>query len=89
MDKKIKEILKYSGLILYSMLILSLGFIIGMIYGETLLISSVGEALSYTNMNIEININESKLVEELRTSFIPILKETLNQTTNMRVIENV
>jgi len=54
------------------------GIIVGMGIQQRIFFIGLGEALSYTN--IEINFNETKLVEEMNKTFIPNFKAVMNDT---------
>ncbi|MFA5396157.1 MAG: hypothetical protein WC346_09145 [Methanogenium sp.] len=60
------------------LLFVSLGFILGMAYEQRLIYVSVGEALSYTN--IQVNVNETKLIQEFNQTIFPQIKSMFNQT---------
>lgn len=70
-QKKKKYRFKIYGISIIIILFLSLGFILGMTYEQRLIYVSFGEALSYTN--IEFNINETKLVDRVTENMKPII----------------
>lgn len=64
-----------------------LGFILGMFYQQIAIIEGAGKILSYTD--IQVNFNETKLVDDLTNNFVPAFKEALNETlTNNLNITN-
>jgi len=62
-----------------------MGFIGGMIYEQHLIIQEVGTALSYANMKVDINFNETKLVDEINTRVIPKFQEMFNNTNLLKM----
>lgn len=59
------------------------GTILGVLGGITLIINEVGQALSYMDADITINLNETKLVEEINRTikFPTILNTTIPERT--------
>lgn len=82
--KKTNWIKVIEFMIIY-LLFVSLGFIIGMSYQQRLTAVVIGEALSYTNIKVDVNFNETKLTEELQNKFIPAFKEALNQSLEKKL----
>ena len=63
MEKKTRFL---SGVLKYVMLygfFVALGFILGMAYQQVLITQEVGNILSYSNIDINVNMNETKLVD--------------------------
>ena len=63
---KILKIITYA---IPYLLIASLAFGLGIVYGEVLLISLAEHALSYTNIEVNFNMNETKLVDYTMQKF--------------------
>lgn len=76
--QKKKSWIKIVTYLIPFLLFLSLGFILGMAYEQRLIYVSVGEALSYTN--IQFDINETKLIQEFNQTILPQIKSMFNQT---------
>ena len=58
------------------------GIIIGMITGQMVfkvIVVEVGESLEGTTFNIEVDLNETQLIEGFKESFIPIFNETIQE----------
>lgn len=81
-NKKNKQerIIKIIGFIILYLLFASVGFILGMAYEQRLIAVAVGEALSYTNIKVDVNFNETKFTQEIQDNVIPAFKEAINQT---------
>ena len=75
--KKINSVCIY--VILYSFF-LAMGFIAGMYFQQMVVSQEVGKILSYSNIDVTVNFNESRFVDELNNRFIPEFKEAVNQT---------
>lgn len=72
--------IKIVGFMITYLSFVSLGFILGMIYQQKLTAVVIGDALSYTNIKVDVHFNETKLTQELTNKFIPAFKEALNQS---------
>lgn len=57
-----------------------MGFIGGIYFQQILISQEIGKILSYSNIDVTVNFNESKFVDELNNRFIPEFKEAVNQT---------
>jgi len=56
------------------------GVISGMFYQQKIIETGIISVLTYTDLDIDINFNETKFVEELNKTVIPPLKEIFNET---------
>lgn len=57
---------------------ISVGFFLGMIYQQVLFANSavkIGESIKGNTFNIEVDINETELINELNKTFTPMFKE--------------
>lgn len=84
-NKTRKKKIRWFRISLWTSVYLSLvfgGFILGMIYEQRLLFLAVGEALSYSDVEINVNLNATKFAEELNNTFIPAWKLAFNETLN-------
>ena len=57
------------------------GIVVGMMIQQAIFKQGIIDVLSYTDVEVNINMNETKLVQELNNTFIPAWKEAFNQTT--------
>lgn len=51
-----------------------IGFVMGMSYQQDLIKDGLIDVLTYTNLDINVNFNETKFVQELNNTFIPEIK---------------
>jgi hypothetical protein len=58
----------------------AVGFIFGIIYQQVIFIKGITYLTSYSNIEVNVNLNETKLVEKFNETFMPIFKENLNQS---------
>ena len=72
---RIANIVMY--LIIY-MLMVFIGFALGLIYEQVLVAQSFAHILSYTN--IQVNFNATEFTKELNNTFIPSWKQAFNET---------
>ena len=79
MKKKINLSRVLTWVVIYIALV-ALGFIFGMIYQQLLFSQEIGKILSYTDLQINVNMNATKFAEELNRTFIPAWKQAFNQT---------
>jgi len=79
-NKNLKKINWYRvmGDVFICLLMVALGFILGMVYQQVLFSHELAYVLSYTD--IEINFNGTKFAEELNNTFIPAWKQVFNET---------
>ena len=78
--KKKNTLIQVVEFMIIYLLFISLGFVLGMVYQQKLTAIVIGDALSYTNIKVDVNFNETRLAQELQDKFIPAFKEALNQT---------
>lgn len=71
------RVMLYVGL--YSSFIL-VGFIMGMFYQQMIMIKGVGYILSYSDLEVNVNFNATKFVNEINRTFIPEFNKELNNT---------
>ena len=63
--------------------LLSLGILLGMVIQQGIIQSTlIKVASNMDGVEIDINFNESKIVEGIKNNFIPDLKEVLNNSMN-------
>jgi len=95
MTKQKKEIKakenKLKGVILLLIIGVLVGLLggipIGMILQQMLLIDGaigIGESLEGTTFNVEVDINETQMVDRITKNFLPLLNNTLNQNKTIR-----
>jgi ABC-type amino acid transport substrate-binding protein len=51
-----------------------------MIYQQQLIIQEISKALTYTNLEININFNATEFSEEINKTFTPLWKDRFNQS---------
>ena len=56
------------------------GLIVGMVIQQITIINAVGKVLSYSDIDIDVNINETKFVQELNNTLGLTIREIVNQT---------
>jgi len=78
--KKKKTWVKVVEYMFIYLLFIFMGFSLGMICQQKLTAIIIGDALSYTNIKVDVNFNETKLTQELQDKFIPAFKEAINQS---------
>ena len=59
-----------------------LGFCIGMVFQQAVIVKDIIDILSYSEVEVNINLNETKLVEEINNTFSPLFKEEFNNSNN-------
>lgn len=57
-----------------------LGMVFGMIIEQRIIGVVTADALSLTDIQINVNINETKMAQELNQTFIPAWKQAFNET---------
>jgi hypothetical protein len=65
---------------IFNLLVLFLGFSLGLIYQQMLFTNEIIKVLSYSDVEVNVNFNATEFSEELNRTFIPTLQEALNQT---------
>ena len=73
LKKKRTDFVKIVTYVIPFLLFLSLGFILGMAYEQRLIYISVGEALSYSDIEINVDINETLITDRVTENMQPIL----------------
>jgi len=58
---------------------LAIGTGLGMQKGQYMLFEGLGKALDGAEVNVQIDLNETQLVNEMNETFTPILKELWNE----------
>lgn len=80
-NNKIKSVLR---IILWTCLYLSfyfVGFITGMIFQQELITRYVYELFSYSNIEVNVNINQTKLLEDINKTLVDFNNLIGNRTT--------
>ena len=62
--------------------ILFAGVVIGMLLQQAIFKQGIIDVLSYSEVEVNVNMNTTKLVEELNNTFIPAWKQAFNQTVH-------
>jgi len=78
-----KKKINWANVVFWLMIYLGMvfmGFVVGMSYQQRLTAVLVTEVLSYSDIEVNVNFNETKFMEELNNTFIPAWKEAFNQT---------
>lgn len=60
----------------------AVGVIIGMILQQMIFTASaveIARGLEGTTFNVEVNLNETQLIEEFKESFIPVFNQTMQE----------
>lgn len=89
--KNKKFIEKYGMIIVWLMVYLGIffmGFVSGMILQQAIIKQGIIDVLSYSDVEVNVNFNETKLVEELNNTFIPAWKQAFNKTIHEQLIQN-
>jgi len=79
---KIRNWLFYGIIILIFLIGIIIGMILGIIKGQEILFEGVGIALSGSNTNITIDINETQLINELNKTIVPEFKYIFEKEIN-------
>ena len=88
MENKNKiKIINISFYVITYSLFLCIGFVLGMIFQQQILKQSFIEVLEYSNIDIEVNFNETKLVYELNKTIVEPMKEQLFRNLNRSLEE--
>lgn len=72
----------YYTMYIFISLALVMGIIIGMMFQQMLFTASaveIGNSLEGSTFNIQVDFNETKLVEEFRDKIVPVLNESINE----------
>ncbi len=56
-----------------------IGFVGGMVFQQELITQELSKVLSYTDLEINVNFNETRFIEELNNTLIPELKKTFRE----------
>ena len=67
--------------VMFGLGMLFIGIVLGMVFQQMILTASaveIAEGLEGTTFNVEVDINETKLVEGIKEAFLPIINETRN-----------
>ena len=78
-----KRKVNWSMVLFYTVIYLaffSTGIFCGMAYQQRLTMVLVAEALSYSDIEVNVNFNETKFIEELNKTIVPAFKESFNLT---------
>ena len=78
MEKKI-IIIALIGFLIFLIGII-IGISIGIQKGQYMLFEGMNEALSGANVNVEIDLNETLLIDGLMEILIPVTNQTINKT---------
>jgi len=73
------------GVIVY-LSFFAMGIVFGMMLQQAIIKQSVIDILSYSDVEVNVNFNETKLVQELNNTFIPAWKQAFNQTVNEQLV---
>ena len=80
MKKKIEVLAKTIFWMIIYLAFVLIGVIIGMLYQQLIFIKGATHILSYSDIEVNVNFNETKFLEELNNTFVPAWKEEFNQT---------
>ena len=86
MTSKTKKATDWNEVIVWMMVYLGfffMGLVAGMMLQQAIVKQGIIDVLSYTDIEVDINFNETKFMEELNNTFIPAWKQAINQTLNI------
>lgn len=57
-----------------------IGFVAGMIYQQLLITKQIDYLFDYADIEVNVNFNETKIVQEINDTFVPIWEEEYNKS---------
>lgn len=65
----------------------AMGIVCGMMLQQAIVKQGIIDILYYSNLDVDINFNSTRLVEEMNNTFIPAWKEAFNKTVHDQLIQ--
>lgn len=71
--------------IVFAITFVVMGFIMGMVWQQFAIVYQVAYILSFTNIDVDVNLNGTAFAEELNQTFIPAWKQAFNETMSKEI----